>query len=129
SPTRRSSDLPSGWPAFGSGWGQPKSFGVLPDSESPRKAARSAPGIGRSLTAPRILDMSAQLVADLPEELPPRLPVRLCLEPLRPLPVDHADDAASPRVLRDEDVDRVRGRAEDRHDLRGVPDRPQDVQR
>src|SRR2546422_1555300 len=119
---------PSGWPAFGSGWGQPKSFGVRPDSESPRKAARSAGGIGRSLTAPRILDMSAQLVSDLPEELPPGLPVRLRLDPLWSLPVDHADDPAAPRVLGDEDVDRVRGRAEDRDDLRRVPDRPQDVQ-
>src|SRR5439155_19078737 len=120
---------PSGWPVFGSGCGHPKSFGVLPVSERARNDARSEVGIGRSLTAPRILDMSPQLVADRPEELPPGLPVHVRLHALRTVPVDHADNPAAPRVLRDEDVDGVRGRAENRDDLGGVADRPQHVQR
>src|SRR2546425_540930 len=120
---------PSGWPAFGSGCGQPKSLGVRPDSARTRNASRRLGGNGRSLTAPRIRDMSLQLVPDLPEELPPGLSVRLRLDALRPLPVDHADDPASPRVVRDEHVHGVRRRAEDRDDLGGVSNRSQDIDR
>src|SRR3989441_7912185 len=119
---------PSGWPGFGSGCGQPKSFGVRPKSPRPRNAVRSAGGIARSAFAARILDMSAQLVPDLPEELDPGRPVRFGLNPLGTFAVNHPDNSPPAGVLCDEHVDRIRRRAEYRNDLRSVPNRAEDVE-
>src|SRR2546427_7747169 len=120
---------PSGWPDLGFGWGHPKSRKFRPVSASWRNAMSVSTGTGLRLTSPSMRHMSAQLVSDLPEERDPILPVLLSLDALRPLPVHDAEDAPTPRGLRDHDVHGIRGRREDRHDLGHVPEGPQHVDR
>src|SRR3989454_5048691 len=120
---------PSGCPAFGFGCGHPKSRKFRPVSASWRNAMSVSTGTGLRLTSPSMRHMSAQLVPDLPEERDPILPVLLSLDAPRPLAVHDSEDAPTPRGLRDHDVDGIRGRREDRHDLGHVPEGPQHVDR
>src|SRR6266545_1370599 len=120
---------PSGWPDFGLGCGHPKSRKFRPVSASCRNARSVSAGTGFRLTTASIRHMSAQLVADLAEERDPLRAVLLRLDALRPLAVDHAEDAATPGRLRHDHLDRVRRRREDRHDLGHVPERAEDVDR
>src|SRR3989440_8116260 len=120
---------PSGWPAFGFGWGHPKSRKFRPVSASWRNAMSVSTGTGLRLTSPSMRHMSAQLVSDLPEERDPIFPVLLSLDALRPLPVHDAENAPTPRGLRDHDVHGIRGRREDRHDFGHVSEGPQHVDR
>src|SRR5512136_1573136 len=108
---------PSGWPVFGFGSGHPKSRNPLPVSASWRKDISSSGGIGLRLSTARTRHMSAQLVSDFAEELPALLPVLLALDALGALPVDYAEHAPAAGVLRDDDVDGVRGGRVEAHHL------------
>src|SRR3989440_1531721 len=120
---------PSGWPAFGFGCGHPKSRKFRPVSASWRNAMSVSTGTGLRLTIPSIRHMSAQLVPDLPEERDPVLPFLLSLDAFGPLAVHDAEDTPTARSLGDHDVHGIRGRREDRDDLRYVPQGSQHVDR
>src|SRR3989475_10447218 len=120
---------PSGWPDFGFGCGHPKSRKFLPVSARARNAMSVSIGAGLWLTIASIRHISAQLVPNLPEERDPLRPVFCGLEAFGPLPVDDPEDAPAPPRCRDDDVDGIRGRGIDGHDLGHVTKRAQDIDR
>src|SRR5256886_3561529 len=120
---------PSGWPDLGFGWGHPKSRKFLPVSARARNAMSVSTGAGFRLRIASIRHMSAQLVPNLPEERDPLRAVFRGLEAFGPLPVDDTEDAPAPPRGRDDDVDGIRGRGVDGHDLGHVTKRAQDIDR
>src|SRR5205814_1907253 len=73
--------------------------------------------------------MSVQLVPDLAEEGAPFVPLLLPFDPLGPFAIHDSEDPATPGRFRDDHVDRIGRRGENGHDLRHVPDGPEDVDR